>query len=195
MDTMREEWMLIWGGSAVTGQFATQIAKLSGLKVITVCSSKTADLSRSLGADHVVIRDDRDSEGILKEIGFITRGGITKVLDLVGPKTASLCVDACSTSQQIKVLDGRKVVFAPLAMMSSAQEIPTNVRVETVDMKRFVLDVEAGTYGQTLNQLLERGLLSLPAMHVLGGGLEDIEAGLEMVKKGNMAGKKVVVTL
>lgn len=190
-----DEWILIWGGSTVTGQFATQVSKLSGLKVITVCSSKTTELSRSLGADHVVTRDDRTDESVMDEVSLVTRGRISKALDLVGPKTAALCLDVCSRDQQLKALNGRKVIFAPLAMMSSSQVVPENVLVETVEMKRFVLDVDAGLYAQNLNALLEAKLLRLPEMHVLGGGLVDIEPGLAMIKKGDMGGKKVVVRL
>jgi NADPH:quinone reductase-like Zn-dependent oxidoreductase len=190
-----DEWILIWGGSAVTGQWATQLAKLSGLKVMTVCSSKTAALSRSLGADHVVVRCDRSSSELLDEISLVSEGRITRVLDLVGPKTAALCIEVCSREQHLKALSGKKVIFAPLAMMSSSQEVPENIRVETVEMKRFVLDVDAGMYGIQLNQLLERGTLKLPELHVLEGGLNDVEHGLEMLKKGNMGGKKVVVKM
>ncbi|OTA90375.1 hypothetical protein M434DRAFT_43596, partial [Hypoxylon sp. CO27-5] len=51
-----EGWLLIWGGSTVTGQFATQIANLSGIKVITINSAETKSLSELLGASHVVVR-------------------------------------------------------------------------------------------------------------------------------------------
>lgn len=186
-----EEWMLIYGGSTVTGQFATQIARLSGLKVITVGSARTAALSKSLGSNYVVVRDDKTPEQIMDEITEITEGRISKALDLVGTKTAAFCVDVCSRPCQ----SGRKVKFAPLAMMSGSQEVPCNVEVETVEMKRFVLDTDAGLYAQRLNDLLNAGLLRLPDMHVLEGGLEDIEAGLELVKKGDMGGKKIVVQM
>jgi len=107
------------------------------------------------------------------------RAGITKALDLVGPKTAALYLDVCSREQQ----NGRKVIFVSLAMMSSTREVPANVSLETAEMKRFVLYVDACIYGQKLNQLLERGLLKLPNMYVLEGGLEP---GLKMLKKGYM---------
>jgi NADPH:quinone reductase-like Zn-dependent oxidoreductase len=195
MEVRTDEWILIWGGSAVTGQWATQLAKLSGLKVMTVCSSKTAGLSRSLGADHVVVRCDRSSAELLDEISLVSGGRITRCLDLVGPKTAALCLEVCSREQQLRALSGKKVIFAPLAMMSSSQAVPENIRVETVEMKRFVLDVDAGMYGIQLNRLLEMGTLRLPEMHVLEGGLNDVEQGLEMLKRGDMGGKKVVVRM
>jgi NADPH:quinone reductase-like Zn-dependent oxidoreductase len=195
MEVDSDEWILIWGGSAVTGQWATQLAKLSGLKVMTVCSSKTAALSKRLGADHVVIRCGRTSQQLLDEISLVSRGRITTALDLVGPKTAALCLEVCSRKEQIEALGDRKIIFAPLAMMSASQEVPENVRVETVEMKRFVLDVDAGMYGVKLNQLLESGLLRLPDMHVLEGGLDDVQDGLDTLKRGDMGGKKVVVKM
>jgi NADPH:quinone reductase-like Zn-dependent oxidoreductase len=48
------ESILIYGGSTATGTIAIQLAKLSGLRVITTCSPKHFDLMKSLGADLVL---------------------------------------------------------------------------------------------------------------------------------------------
>ncbi|KAF2400583.1 GroES-like protein [Trichodelitschia bisporula] len=184
------EWIFIWGGSTVTGQFATQIAKLGGLRVITVCSGRTAELSRALGADHVVVRDGRAEADILAEVERVTAGGVTRMLDLVGPKTAAACVRLCMSESQ----KGRRVVFAPLAMIGK-EEVLEWVEVVTVEMKRFVLNVECGEYGRRLNDLFEASELKLPELEVLRGGLSVVEQGLEMLKLGNMGGKKLVVAM
>lgn len=187
------EWLLIWGGSTVTGQFATQLAAQSGLRVVTVCSARTAALSKSLGATHVVVREDRTMDSIVEEIRAVTNGGLTRVIDLVGPKTAKLCLQACRAPDDE---DGSlKVRFAPLAMMGKDEEVPAHVQVETVEMKRFVLDEEAAVYAHKLNELTQARGLRLPELEVLEGGLRQVEKGLEILKKGQTGGKRMVVRL
>ena len=46
-------WLFIYGGSTSVGQYAIQLAKLSGYKVATVASSHNHELIKNLGADVV----------------------------------------------------------------------------------------------------------------------------------------------
>ncbi|KAI1104343.1 GroES-like protein [Jackrogersella minutella] len=182
-----EGWLLIWGGSTVTGQFATQIASLSGIKVITVNSTETRSLSERLGSNHVVVRDGKSDEQVVDEIRSITGGRITRAIDLVGPKTAALALDAVSKDEP--------VAFAPLAMMSGSQILPENVVAHTVEMKQFVLDKSNVRYTEELGKLLEGGKIALPELHLIEGGLDSVQGGLEMLKRGNLKGKKLVVRM
>lgn len=181
------DWLLIWGGSAVTGQFATQFAVQSGLNVITVNSERTKALSLGLGAKHVVTRDGKTDDEIVAEIKAVTGGNVTRAIDLVGPKTAALVLRCVSETSPVE--------FAPLAMMSSKQIILENVTVHTVEMKQFVLDKTNMFYAKELNRMLESGELSMPEIHVMEGGLEVVVSGLDMLKKGDMGGKKMVVRI
>lgn len=178
-------YILIWGGSAVTGQFAIQIAAQAGLKVIAVTSTQTAPLAKRLGAEHAITRDGKTGEEIVSEIRGIAGDDITRGIDLVGPETASFCLKAFSKTQ--------RVLFAPLAMLSSKTTVPDNVAVQTVEMKQFVLNESSAVYSHALNRLIEEGNLVLPEITVLDGGLDAILQGLERVKKGDMGGKKMVV--
>ncbi|KAL7623517.1 hypothetical protein AAE478_007200 [Parahypoxylon ruwenzoriense] len=187
IDHAAEQWLLVWGGSAVTGQFATQIASLSKIKVITVNSAETKSLSERLGANYVVVRDGKTDEQLVDEIRLATDGRITRAIDLVGPKTAALVLDSVSKSQP--------VAFAPLAMMSSSQVVPENVVVHTVEMKQFVLDKSNVRYTKELGTLLEDDKIVLPELHLIDGGLHSVKEGLEILKKGNLKGKKLVVRM
>lgn len=61
------KWLLVWSGSTSVGQYAIQLAKLSGLKVATTASPKKHDLVKSLGADFVVDYKDPEVVSKLKE--------------------------------------------------------------------------------------------------------------------------------
>lgn len=179
------EYILIWGGSTVTGQFAVQMAALSGLNVIAVTSTSTRALVESLGAKHVITRDGKSNEEIVEAVRAIGGDKITRGLDLVGGTTAIHGLQALSRE--------KPCLFAPLAMMKP-QEVAENVTVVNVEMKQFVLDESSSHYAKTLNDLIARGRVRLPDLHILSGGLKAVEGGLERLKKGDMGGKKLVVS-
>lgn len=54
----------MWGGATAVGQFAIQLAKLSGYQVVTTASPPNFDLMKSLGA--VAVYDYHDSDVSLK---------------------------------------------------------------------------------------------------------------------------------
>ena len=46
-------WVFVYGGSSGVGQFAIQLAKLSGYKIVTVASPRNHELLKGLGVDAV----------------------------------------------------------------------------------------------------------------------------------------------
>jgi NADPH:quinone reductase-like Zn-dependent oxidoreductase len=64
--------VLVYGGSGSVGTAAVQLAKHFGARVTGVCSARTLDLVRSLGADEVVdyIADDFTKNGRLYDVVF-----------------------------------------------------------------------------------------------------------------------------
>jgi NADPH:quinone reductase-like Zn-dependent oxidoreductase len=180
-----KEWILIWGGSTITGQFATQLAALSGLNVITVTSAKMQALSKQLGAAHVVARDGKSGDEIVEEIRRVTNDKVTRAIDLVGAKNVPLAVKCCSTTLPVAI--------APLAMMASGEVVPPNFTVHTVEMKQFILDSSCRVYADILNRLIGEGKVKVPALHVMDGGLKSIVGGLSRLRKGDMGGSKLVI--
>lgn len=180
-------YLLIWGGSTITAQFAIQIANKSGIRVVAVTSAKTQSLVSSLGAWLVIPRDGKSNDEIVGEIRAATGEGITLAVDLVGSHTAAACLAAVSTT--------RHVEFAPLAMMDKETIVPANVTVQNVEMKRFVLDKSSARYSRELDRLIQEDAVQLPAITVLDGGLEKVQQGLELLKAGDMGGKKLVVRM
>lgn len=182
-----EGYILIWGGSTITGQYAIQLAKASGLTVIAVSSSRTESLVLSLGADHVITRDNKTNAQILLAIQAIGGDNITRAIDIVGTTTSPFALSALSKT--------RSSHLAPLSFISKDEHVPENVTVHNIEMKQFILDATNRCYAETLNQLFEEKKLKEPQLVVLRGGLAAVPAGLEQLKQGDMGGKKLVVSL
>lgn len=171
----------------MTGQFAIQFAALSGYHVVAVTSSKTKPLAERLGAEHVISRDRKSNEEIVAEIRFICGDDLTKAIDIVGNETGAACIKALSTT--------KPSLLAPLAFLKQGEVVPANVRILDVEMKRFVLDPASRMYAEHLNWLIDEGMVHIPATEVLSGGLSRIEEGLDMLKSGDMGGKKLIVKI
>jgi hypothetical protein len=151
-----------------------------------VASQKTASLSECLCAQ-VITRDGKTNEEIVAEIRQIAGDNLTRPIDLVGPSTADYCLQALSMEKQC--------LLAPLPMMKSDVKVPNNVTVETVEMKRFVLDEESRGHALELNRLLGEGLFRLPNIEIIGGGLDVVQEGLKRLKGGDMVGRKMLVSM
>ncbi|KAH6652243.1 chaperonin 10-like protein [Truncatella angustata] len=178
--------MLIWGGSSVTGQFLTQLARRSGLRVVSVSSAKTAKTLLDLGAEHVVVRDGKSEENIVDEIKDHAGDDITLAVDLVGAKTAVAALRCLSTTRSAR--------FAPLAW-APKMDVSENIEILNVEMKQFVLNPASSVYADHLTRLVDSGEIQLPEIEVLSGGLDIVEKGLERLKGGDMVGKKLVVDM
>lgn len=78
----RSQRVLINGASGGVGTFAVQIAKAFEAEVTAVCSTRSADLARSIGADHVVdyTHDDFTTRGarydLIQELRGTSRGRV-----------------------------------------------------------------------------------------------------------------------
>ena len=181
------EYVLIWGGSSNTGQFAIQIAAHSGLEVIAVASTRTKQLVHDLGARHVITRDGKSNEHIVAEIRAIGGDNIFKAIDIVGPETAVHCMAAMSRSAP--------GLLAPLSFLPKDAVAPPNISVQNIEMKWFILDKSSELYASALNRLIEQGAVKMPELEVLLGGLSVVEEGLNMQKRGDRGGKKLIVSL
>ncbi|GKZ00343.1 hypothetical protein MPSEU_000987200 [Mayamaea pseudoterrestris] len=97
------EWCLIHGVAGGTCQWAAQMAKLRGFKVIGTAPKGKADIAESLGCDELILLDevagtsyeDYESVDVVGRIKEITNGdGVKCVIDGIGKATVDISIDS-----------------------------------------------------------------------------------------------------
>jgi NADPH2:quinone reductase len=103
-DLIKEgEWCLIHGVAGGTCQWAAQMAKLRGFKVIGTAPKGKADIAVGLGCDELILLDevagtsyeDYESVDVVGKIKEITNGaGVKCVIDGIGKATVDISIDS-----------------------------------------------------------------------------------------------------
>jgi len=191
---VKDRWILIWSGATSVGQFAIQLAKLTGLRVATVSSPKRFDMLKALGADVVLDYNDPDIVGKLKEK---TRDAIDYGLDCISEN------DSYLLAQQAFSPRGGHLV----CLLVPKGDLP-RPDVKTEFMLAYTAlgkDVQMGEnhvksspehralhvkWAKRIPELLKERKIKPLEVHELGG-LEDVQKGFEMMKNGEHPGKLV----
>jgi NADPH:quinone reductase-like Zn-dependent oxidoreductase len=126
----RGQKVLINGASGGVGTFAVQIAKAFGAEVTGVCSTRNADLVRSIGADHVIdyTREDFTRNGRRYDVVF----------DLVGNRSLTECRRALTPAGKL-ILSGGGVseggsFIGPIGLIVRAQLLSRFVRQRLITL-------------------------------------------------------------
>lgn len=83
--------VLIWSGTSSTGQYAVQLAKLSGLRVISTASPKNFELVKALGADEVFdYADSRTPRKIVAATGGNLKHAVDCISEGMTPNQVSM---------------------------------------------------------------------------------------------------------
>ncbi|KAJ5547973.1 Polyketide synthase enoylreductase [Penicillium frequentans] len=179
------DWLAIWGASTTTGLVALQLAKLAGLRVICV-----ADIARhgakllESGADLLVDRHNTDRA--VEIIRGVTGGKLRYAIDIVGKDTATILE---------KTLDPLGNAHL-LGLTGLPKERNPGIKYHTVPIKLFHSAPAVGESMVTwLEDLLQSGTLALPEIVRADGGLEGINAALDVLRSGTVSGKRIVVDL
>jgi len=173
--------IVVFGGSSSVGQYAIQVARLSGFSpIITTSSNKHTDFLKSIGATVVLDRS-------------LPAASLTNSLKAV--KDIDVVYDAISSAEtQAIALD----ITGP-----NAKILLTLPKSEKLDFgERTVVNTFGNVHAQrklgiqlysVLPGLLESGDIKPNRVEVLKGGLGAIPAGLERMEKGEVSGVKLVV--
>lgn len=97
------EWCLIHGVGGGTCQWAAQMAKIQGYKVIGTCSKGKEEASKELGCDELIVLDevpgtsyeDYESKDIVARVMEVTDGkGCKSVIDGIGKSTMDISINS-----------------------------------------------------------------------------------------------------
>ncbi|KAK2052682.1 zinc-binding dehydrogenase [Colletotrichum caudatum] len=191
------DWVLVYGGSTATGTIAIH----ANLIPIAVCSPRNFDLARSRGA--VEVFDYRDPE-CAEKIRTHTSNNLMYALDCITTvESTQACFKAIGRAGGKYVsLDPfqehvatRKVVktdwvLGPAIFGDGSTWPAPYGRPADPELKEFGSKLWAIT-----QKLVDEGRLQHHPLHVLEGGFETIIRGMELVKKGQVSGEKIVVRL
>ncbi|EJU01510.1 NADP-binding protein [Dacryopinax primogenitus] len=191
---VKDKWILIWSGATSVGQFAIQLAKLTGLKVATTASPRRFDMLKAWGADVTLDYHDPDVVGKLKE----------KTCDAI-----EFGLDCISENETYKLA---QQAFRPsgghlVCLLVPKGDLP-RPEVKTEWMLAYTAlgkDVQMGEnlvksspvhralhvkWAKRIPGLLKNGTIKPLEVHEIGG-LEDVQKGFEMMKNGQHPGKLV----
>ncbi|KAL1968650.1 hypothetical protein VTN77DRAFT_1476 [Rasamsonia byssochlamydoides] len=180
------ETLLVWGGASSVGSNAIQLAVAAGYEVITTASPKNFAYVKNLGASQAF---DYNSASVVEDlVAAFKNKTIAGVLDTVNRNGAiQHCADVLRRSQ------GKKVVST---VMQPPEKLPGGVAAKLV-LAYTIKDDEVShvIFNQFLPKALAEGkFVPAPDPHVVGKGIEALQAGLEVRKKG-VSAQKVVVTV
>ncbi|APA07160.1 hypothetical protein sscle_02g019300 [Sclerotinia sclerotiorum 1980 UF-70] len=195
--------VLVYGGSTTVGTMAIQLLRLSGLEPITTCSPHNTDLVLSYGATAVL---DYSASSTILAIRELTGGRLGYVLDcIVDPESVACCYTA------IGRVGGR---YAGL------EKFPDEARARVAQRRavkaEFVMRLEVfgkkvelpGEYGRRASEeqhqvvvsyfrmfqrLLNDGKLKPHPLQVIPGAFGAILDGIQLLQRGVISGKKLVV--
>ncbi|EED21379.1 oxidoreductase, zinc-binding dehydrogenase family, putative [Talaromyces stipitatus ATCC 10500] len=187
------DWIAIWGASTTTGYIALQLAKLCGLKVICI-----ADIARhgqrlhALGADILV--DRHDTNRAVDIIRGVTNGQLRFGIDIVGRDTATILEKALSQPHKE---GGNEPQSHLLGLTGSPKEKKDGIVYHTVPIKIFHESPQVGEgLVKWLENLLEYKALTPPEVVIRDeGGLGGINDALDLLRSGEVSGKRIVVDL
>ncbi|KAL7283725.1 hypothetical protein ACG7TL_003162 [Trametes sanguinea] len=194
----KEEWVYIHGGSSSVGQFAIQLAALSGYKVVATASPRNFDLVRSLRASAVfdyadpevvskvkAASDDsirfgldtislRESQTISAEVIAPGGGKVVHILQVIPDTTTRTDVQRIYTLLYWAL--GREFSFGPGADHPVRPE-------DRAHMVHFLKKVPG---------LVKDGSVKPLPIKLWEGGLRAIPDGLQYMREGKARAEKIV---
>ncbi|KAF8072226.1 chaperonin 10-like protein [Lyophyllum atratum] len=175
--------IVILGGASSVGQYAIQLAKLSGFSpIIATASPKHTDYLKSLGATHILDRN-LPTASLQASINKLTNAPITIVYDAISSKTTQ------QTGHDLLVPGGHLITVLNLAITKSEEIGHIQVGgILRLPQNQVLL---RALYGK-MTGLFEEGAIKPNRYEVLPEGLQGIVGGLQRLQEDKVSGVKLV---
>ncbi|KAK7187791.1 hypothetical protein DPSP01_010839 [Paraphaeosphaeria sporulosa] len=187
--TPKNKKVLIYGGSSSCGGLAVKYAASAGYEVITTSSARNKDFVASLGAA-TIIDHEQDASAVVADL--TKYGPYDAVLDTIGlPAPTAILVEYFESL-------GGGSYNTMIPPIPGTRDIPDNVK-RIFAPYSFAFDEEAHKplarwlYEEYLPKGLESGLIVPTRQHVVDGGLEKAQEVLDLMNKGGVSGRKLVL--
>lgn len=147
------EWCLIHGVGGGTCQWAAQMAKIRGFKVIGTCSKGKEDVAKALGCDELIVCDevpgtsyeDYESVDIVARVMEVTDNvGVKCVIDGIGKSTMDISINSLA----------RRGIFISFGNASGA--VPAFPVLRLIGKSAYVTRPKLLDYTVTREELVER---------------------------------------
>ena len=200
--------LLVWGGSTSVGSNAIQLAVAAGYEVITTSSPRNFEYVKRLGASQVF---DYNSETVVADVIEAFRGKTCAGALAIGTGSAEACSDvvhACNGHKFVSMASfpisfekpvgrpGMALQFVSFAVSMGLKSRLRGIRTKFIDGNSLIHnEVSRAIYMDFLPRALAEGrYVAAPDPSIIGEGLDSIQAGLDVQRKG-VSARKVVVSL
>ena len=202
--------LLVWGGSTSVGCNAIQLAVAAGYEVFTTCSPRNFDYVKKLGAS---LAFDYNSKTVVNDLVHAFEGKSTAGAISIGARAAENCLDVLDKCKGDKILSMASypvpqpapknfpILSTAVAYMSGMANIWVKSKMRGI-RTAFIFgssllynEVGKVIYVDFLPRALAEGAyVAAPEPQVVGKGLESIQAGYDIQRKG-VSAKKIVISL
>ena len=177
--------VLIWGGSSAVGGNAIQLVKAAGFEVVTTCSSRNFDYVKSLGADKAF---DYNSPSLTNDVATELDKGTCVGIYMAAGKVAEACQVSLKSKQKLFVASSN-----PIMPGDAPEGVEAKMVIGSGGDEMFAETIPI-TFGGFFAEALAKGAYKVaPSPQVVPKkGLEGIQEGLDILKKGVSATKLIV---
>ncbi|PYI16874.1 alcohol dehydrogenase GroES-like domain-containing protein [Aspergillus violaceofuscus CBS 115571] len=193
--------VLVYGGATATGPMACQLLSLSGYSPIATASPASSQLVQSYAAASTVPYTASDCVARIRKE---TNASLRHALDCItSPESAAICCEAmCRAGGRYASLEfcpeeWRKRKVVQMEMVLGYEMFGREVMLDGVYHRhKDVRKLELSTgWCREVQVLVNQGLIRSHPVREVEGSWEGIVKGLQMMRKGEVRGEKLVVRL